>query len=71
MLAAEVHSLVLAFDQVYILEDRPEEIIGTKLEIDPYVDSKKLFDVIYEDRGSCEKRLQIDIYTLKESNAKV
>lgn len=67
MLAAEVHALVLAFDMAYVIQDMLHEILGRKIEIDAYVDSKTLFDVVAKDGNTSEKRLQIDIYALRES----
>lgn len=46
------------------------DVLGRYLKIESYADSKTLFDVIEKDSGTTEKRLQIDIFSLRESYAK-
>ena len=70
VLAAEVHGLVLAFDHSFIIQDMIKEILGRTLDVEAYVDSKTLFDVVAKNSNTTEKRLQIDIFALKESYAK-
>lgn len=44
-----------------------QEMSGLIVAIDVYVDSKTLLDVVSKDGGTTEKRLQIDLFALKES----
>lgn len=57
VMAAEVHGLVLSFDYAYILRDLVSEIIGGKVTIEAFVDSKTLFNVVAKDGATSERRL--------------
>lgn len=67
VLAAEVHGLVLGFDYVFIIQKLAEELLGRQVKVEAYTDSKTLFNVIAKDGATTERRLQIDIFALKES----
>lgn len=67
VLATEPHALVLAFDQAYGLRELTTEILEKNLLIEAVIDSKTLFDVVVKDRSPTEKRLQIDIFAVKQS----
>lgn len=66
-MAAEEYTLVLAFDHGYLTREMVGEILERHLQIDAYVYCKTLFDFVVENGGSTEKRLQIDIYALREN----
>lgn len=65
-MASEIHALVHGFDSAYITKHLIEEVMGTKLEIDRYVDSKTLIDVVSKSAATSEKRVQIDDQSLRE-----
>ena len=67
VMAAEVHAMVLGFDYVYIIRDLIYEITGRKLDIEAITDSKSLFNVVTKDGQAAERRLQIDMLTLKQN----
>lgn len=67
VLASEIHSLVLGFDVAYVVQHMLNEIIGRKLKIEAYVDSRSTFDIVAKQGKTVEKRLQIDIHCLKQS----
>lgn len=66
MLAAEVHSLILAFDACYLLQDTIHEILGGNWKWRPTWIVKRS-SVVAKDAGTTDKRLQIDIVSLTES----
>lgn len=66
-MATEIHALILGFDQTYATRDLLTELIGRKVEITGFVDSKTLFDVVTKDGTTTKKGLLIDICALKES----
>lgn len=67
IMAAEIHGLVYGFDQTYVVREALEEVLDRKISIEVYVDSKSVFDVVVKDGSTSEKRLQIDIFALRES----
>lgn len=69
ILAAEIHALVLAYDHAYVIRHTLIEILGRNVKLEAYVDSRSVFDVIAKDGNTTEKRLQIDIYALRQSYA--
>jgi len=69
-MAAEIHGLIYGFDNAYVARSLVEEILGIKVPIDGYVDSRTLFNVVAKNAGTLEKRLQIDVLSLRESHEK-
>lgn len=67
LMAANLFSLVLGFDNAYIVRDLVEEIIGKRMEIDAIIDIKTVFYFISKRSQTAEKRLQIDILSLREN----
>ena len=61
VMAAEVHGLTFGWDNAFVVKAMLEEVLGTKIRIDVYVDSKTLFNVIVKYSTTMEKRLQIDV----------
>ena len=49
------------------MRDTLSEILNIEVVLEAYVDSKSVFDVIAKDGVTTEKRLQIDIYALRQS----
>lgn len=69
-MAAEVHALLYGFDNAYFGKHMMEEILGKRIEIDGYVYSRTVFNVIAKNSSTLEKRLQIDIHAMRESHTK-
>lgn len=46
VMATEVHAMIRRFDQPYTILNQLSEIIGRKVDIHPFVDSRTLFEVI-------------------------
>jgi hypothetical protein len=70
VMAAELHGLVLGFDNAFSVREMVSEILGRKIPIDAYVDSKTVFDTVTKLGATLEKRLQIDVAALQESHLK-
>lgn len=68
VMAAEVHGLMYGFDSDFIAKDMLEEILGRSVDLDTYVYSRTLFNVIAKDSAILEKRLQIDVFSIRESH---
>ena len=67
VMAAEVHALILGFDYAYLIQNMLHEILGWTMEIEGITDSKTVFNVVAKEAQTTERRLQIDICTVKES----
>lgn len=67
VISAEIHALILGFDQAYDIRDLLTELIGKEVEIVSYVDRKTLFYKVAKDCTTAERRLLIDIFKIKES----
>ena len=67
VMAAEVHGLVYGFDSAFIEKNIIEELLGTSIPMDVYVDSKTLFNIVAKDGNTAEKRLKIDMWAIRES----
>lgn len=61
VLASKVLVLVINIDISYVIRQIMEEITGRFMDIEAYVGSKTLLDVVEKDAGTQEKRLQIYI----------
>lgn len=70
VMAAELHALFYGFDSAYVARDILHELRGRKLDIDGYVDSRTVFNVVAKNSSTLEKRLQIDVHELRESHRK-
>lgn len=69
VMASELHSLTMGFDNAYVVQHLLMEITGRLLEIEAYIDSKTVFDVVAKQGRTGEKRLAIDVSALRESYA--
>lgn len=70
ILSAEIHALVLGYDQAYVVRDLVEELLGKEVSLEAYVDSRSVFEVLAKDDNTTEKWLQIDIHALRKSYSK-
>ena len=70
VMAAEIHALVYGFDNAYVARDMLEELLAKQVHIDSYVESRALFYVVTKNSSTLEKRLQIDVFALRESHAR-
>lgn len=69
VMSSEIHSLVLGFDHAFCIRNLLQEILGRKMELRSYVDRQTVIYVISQYGQTNERRLQIDISTLRESYA--
>ena len=69
VMAAEKHALFSGFDNSYMVQDIVSEILGRKIEIDAYGDSRTVFNVVAKHSNTLEKRLQIDVNALRQSHS--
>jgi hypothetical protein len=67
-MAAELHGLILGFDNAFLVGSMISEILNRSVAIDAYIDSKSVFDTITKLSLTTEKRLQIDAAALQESH---
>jgi len=70
VMAAEIHGLIYGFDNAYVTRSMLKEILNVDIPIHGYVDSKTLFNVIAKNSATLEKRLQIDVFSLREATEK-
>lgn len=66
-MAAEIQALVLGFDYAYLVKDLLHEILGTKIKFEAMIDIKTGFNFVAKEEKTSERRLQIDIFVLRQS----
>lgn len=66
-MAAKIHGLIYGFDSSIYIQTLLQELTVFNFEIHGVVDSKTLFNVVTKDGSTLEKRLQIDVWPIKES----
>lgn len=66
-MAAEVHALIHAVDVVTLIGDALNELLGRTIALEAYVDSRSLFKVVTKNRNTAERRLQNDMFALRDS----
>lgn len=62
----EVHALVHAFDSTLVHRKALEELLNRPVEVEAILDSRRLFNVIAKNSSRVERRLQINVCTLRE-----
>lgn len=67
VMVAELFALVLGFDNADMVRSLIEELTGIRMAIDAIIDSKTVFYVIAKRSQTSEKRLQIDVLSLREN----
>jgi len=67
-MGSEIHGLLYGFDAAFVAEEILEGILGRTIHIDCFVDSNTLFNLISKTAPILEKRLQIDVYAIRESH---
>lgn len=65
-MVSEVHELVNAFNSAYVDREALNEMIGQHIALETFVDSTTLFNVIAEGSFTAQRRLQVDIFALRE-----
>lgn len=68
LVAAEVHSLVLALYYAYRIADMPQKALDRKLYIEVSMDVRAMFHVMSKDRTTTERKLKVDILALNETD---
>jgi hypothetical protein len=68
VMAAELHALIVGFDNALIIREILNEMLGREIHVDVYIDSKTVFDTVTRLSATLEKRLQIDAFALQESH---
>jgi hypothetical protein len=68
VMAAELHGLIVGFDNAQLITEMVSEILGRRVSTDAIVDSKTVFDTVTRLSNTLEKRLLIDAYALQESH---
>lgn len=64
VMAAEVYALFVRFEFTYEISHILEDTLSRTIDLEAYVDSRTLFNVIFKEGVSAEPRLQIDILAL-------
>ena len=67
VMAAELLSLVNGYDHAFVIRHTLYELLGRYIPIDAYVDSKTTFNCVAKSASTQEKRLQIDVSSLREA----
>jgi hypothetical protein len=68
IMAAELHALIYVFYQAYVVKSMLDELWNTDVQIDACVDSRTVFNTVTRFGATLEKRLQIDVFGLRESH---
>ncbi len=67
VLGGEVYAFADAFDRAYIIKREFQNMLGKSIPLTMFTDSKSLFDVITKCSITTEKRLMIDIKSVREA----
>lgn len=67
VLAAELHGLTYGFDRAYLLNNLTSKTLSRRIPLEAYVDSKTLFYLVAKVASTTEKRLQIDVFGIRQS----
>ena len=70
VLAVELLALVHGFDQAYVVQDMLRQITGKTIDIDAFIDSQTLFNLVAKHSNPLERRLLIDVNALRQSHRK-
>ena len=67
ILAGETHAFAEAFDISFTIKKDLERILNIEIPLHMFTDSKQLFDVITKNTFTAEKRLMIDVYSIRNA----
>jgi Reverse transcriptase (RNA-dependent DNA polymerase) len=67
ILGGEVHAFADAFDEAFVLRHDLELMLGQKVPLKMYTDSKSLFDVVTRATYTAERRLMIDVEATRQA----
>lgn len=67
VMAAEIHALVNVFNNEYITRALLVKMLRHSIDIEAYVHSQKIFNIIAKNNNTSERRLQFDVFALRES----
>lgn len=68
VMAAEILSLVMGYDEAFMVKNSLEAILKREIQLDIYIDSRTTFNCVAKHAATLEKRLQIDVSALRESH---
>lgn len=60
------HTLLHSLDNRYIVREGLAELLGKTVELEAFVDSRTLFNIIAMNSNTAERILQIDVFSLKK-----
>lgn len=69
-MAAGVDALFYSLDHGYVVCQTLVEVVGRRTDIEVHVDSHTVLSVTANDNNKMERRLQIDVLALTETNRK-
>ena len=67
VMAAELLALVYGFDCAHVVQNSLREILGFDVPIYAHVDSRTVFNTVAKHNSTLEKRLQIDVHSIRQS----
>lgn len=67
IMGAEVYAFADAFDRSFVIRKDLERLLGVKIQLHMFTDSKQLFDAMTKGQQTTEKRLMIDIAAAREA----
>lgn len=67
VMAAEIQALVLEFDEELLLQDLIKQILRKLIRIEAMIDINNVFNFVARDGKTTERRLQINIFALRQS----
>lgn len=70
VMASKFHALVLCFGYIFIIQHFVSEFLGRKFPVEAYTDNHTLFTVIAKDAPRTERRLQLNVFAIRESYSK-
>ena len=67
VMAAELLALVYGFDCAHVVQNSLRETLGFDVPIYAHVDSRTVFNTVAKHNSTLEKRLQIDVHSIRQS----
>lgn len=67
-MAAVIFGFAYGFDNSLVTKSVLDEVLGLSVPLDTFVDSQTLFNVVAKFSKTLEKRLQIDVLSVREAH---